>query len=280
MTGKYDRLIELSESTATELKSLAFITGLEIYNFFQGFDFTGMNLSGQDLTGMNFDGADFSQCDLNKIRFDMGAFNNAKLPKKFSLFKDVYDITFSDLASDYAQKIHAFFAFRPQTFSQIRLGARLPFTIMAREVGLSTRTIRNADEGIPVAYSTATRLAKFFTERDIIFRNDQYKFLAQISTKFVTNFIDPLHFENQSELFKKTIKSSDNVDYLPMPRVSLRQPIAVALELIPSGGFQVIKRDMFNFYLDHIRRNWSHLKETDGLLSPNALRSNIGADRI
>lgn len=137
------------------LKEIARQGVIDVVTLFQMADLRGLNLSGQDLTGMNFFGADLRGTLLEKISFDEGAFNGAKIDKEYEGFVDEYDTYVSDLYADLFSGIYIFVKFRPNSLDKIVSKMNVSFSEFARSSHISTATLRNARSSLTVSLETA-----------------------------------------------------------------------------------------------------------------------------
>lgn len=167
MRDLHDRLndtIRILFSQERSIKSLAQISDFDTATFFRGASLRGLDLRGQDLTGLNFDGADFFNTQLDDIKYDQGAFNNAIVEQKYDALVDEFDVYLSDLCQRENSHLFAFVRFRPQSLENQIAQVMMSYGQLASLAGINPITLRKARRGQVVALSTAYAIAQSLIE--------------------------------------------------------------------------------------------------------------------
>jgi hypothetical protein len=154
---------------------------------------------------------------------------------------------------------------------------------MARESGVSSRTIRKADSSGIISYSTAIKLSKYITRQKIDFNSDRFKTLVPESRYVYRQGQRIKALSPDLNLYRRAKYAPRSRHYLPLPRISLRQPCAIAIELHPTRGFEFVSRDDFIAYRDVAAEYVGFLAENQlmgpaALLSPSAIRKVLSLD--
>lgn len=152
--------MKILQSTEKSIKSLASISGFEIFYFFNNCNLSNLNLENQDLTGLNFFGANLENSNLDGIVYDKGAFNGAKIPDRYSSLKDPYDFIISDILNRIFEYIYVFFRFREETLEASISHLGISYTELSKSSNINISTLRKARRGEVVSYETALGISK------------------------------------------------------------------------------------------------------------------------
>lgn len=158
LKDRLDETLKLLLSESGSLKELAAMSSFEPFTFYNGANLESIDLSGQDLTGLNFDGADLLGANLSNVRFDPGAFNNAKTDQ--ANLTDEYDCYATDLLFPVLHEhIYVFCRFRESTFDEYLSETNLTLKKIAELSKISTATLRKARLGETIAINSAVNIA-------------------------------------------------------------------------------------------------------------------------
>lgn len=151
-------VLSLINSTETSLKSLAEMSGLSLFSFYQGAELRSLDLSNQDLTGMNFDRADIRFSDLSGSDYDAGAFNGSLIDDQQSWLQDEYEFYMVDVFNHPIDEILIFCKFRPGLIDHVFNEGATTYGDFATIAGVSENALRKARRGQVVAHETALRI--------------------------------------------------------------------------------------------------------------------------
>ncbi len=180
MHTEFQKVIEMIRSEKHDLKSLAELTGRDIFRFYNGADLTGIDLSHQDLTGLNFDDADIRMSNLDSIKFDSGAFNNSIIDKSQSVIKDEYIFNSDDVIDFPSAEIILFARIRPRMIDVIIGLGGMNYTEFAYMADISVNALRKSRNNKVVSIETAQSIFKTLKSNSIGFSLDLNKYVQNI----------------------------------------------------------------------------------------------------
>jgi hypothetical protein len=151
----FDQVLEILFSESRSLKTLAYMSGYDPFEFYRSADLTNIDLSNQVLTGLNFDKADLTGSNLAGVSYDKGAFNNSILPDEAKLDVDEFDSYFQDLLEDDLGRVYIFAKIRGEVLDLIAQGLSLSYGDFAVKAGISAATLRKARRSEAVSIDTA-----------------------------------------------------------------------------------------------------------------------------
>ncbi|WP_374551928.1 pentapeptide repeat-containing protein [Sphingobium yanoikuyae] len=162
--AKFSKVIEILESEFHSLKSLAFISGYDPFEFYRGSDLRGLDLSGQDLSGLNFDKADLRGAILNNTIYENGAFNNSLLSEDQNVLTDHFDCNLDDITQEDVKRLYLFARFRDNYIDNFSKNLSVPFGELAEFSKLSTSTLRKARRGETISIESCIGLSLGITQ--------------------------------------------------------------------------------------------------------------------
>jgi hypothetical protein len=154
LAKKLDKVLELALSGESRVKTLAIMSGDDVFSFYEGASLVGLDLSGQDLTGLNFYSADLRRTVLDNVIYSRGAFNGAYLDQRFNNLQDEYEFTLAECADGLIQRIHFFGTFRPDALDAVLDVLAIKNADFANLAGISTATLRSARRSKRVSMET------------------------------------------------------------------------------------------------------------------------------
>lgn len=220
-TEYLNKTLEILRSEKKTLKTLAEISGLDVFRFFNHGDLRDLDLSHKDLTGLNFFGADFSNTKLDEISYDAGAFNGARLPEKYAILIDDFEFCLSDILDDLFRYVYVFVQFRTESLEKAITNLRVSYQSLAERSNINVSTLRKARRSEVVSLETAQSIASS---------------LLEIEEEKSTDVESQLNF---------------NVEYKKRRKNIIMQPMIKLIQFSNNDRFTTISSEYLKYFTDH-----------------------------
>ncbi|MFK4870755.1 pentapeptide repeat-containing protein [Novosphingobium sp. ZW T3_23] len=155
MHDKYASVVKILHSEASDLMSLAILSGRDPFRFYNGADLTSLDLTNQNLTGLNFDGADLRFAHLEGASFDKGSLNRSVLDAAQLHLKDGFEFNYQDVLQFPGKEILMFCMIRSSLIDEILIDFGINYSVFAEFSKISTGALRKARVGKVIAIETA-----------------------------------------------------------------------------------------------------------------------------